>query len=588
MIYIKVQKAALFSLFISSALFADIHDRIEYKLNRVLRDVDIIINGNAGNCTPIDQRLIDQGSGIFTADHSGDYCVTEDVVGTIVLASHNVCLDLGCHQLNAGGADVAIQVQGNDCSIRNGTVTGASGATSKLISVASVNGFHLNDVHFSDFQSFGFYGDTLTNFVVENCIFTRGGEPIFITGSHVGQLNGHSVFGNINRETSNNGMIELVDCECIEVRDVKICGNSKNYIVPQLNTTSGGFFIADSSNNISLYNVHINNTQPDVANPGSAVQVTIFGAVFFSCNSIVVQDSTFSTKNEVLNYNTAGLVLYFSRNAMLQNVACYEVTNPASSMAIALGCVIVASSDVAVYSSQFNRSTCPDAGSAGMFVIAGSSSISLTDCQFSENNAGAVEGVGLAFFESTNCAATNCVAYGNASNSMIVANGSGHSVVNCSGDARFMLDSLLNCSFESVNIHNNASGSAFEVSNSQALVFENCVATGCTSGNGFLFFNTNSDIEFEGCKAEKCAGSGFSINDPVSSILLKSSQALSNAIFGFQIPANASNNTIANCVALNNTVSNYSVDVPAPLIFTVDNAGAIVGVSDYFHNLSRI
>lgn len=604
---IIIQRVLLLSVIMPFVMRADIHDRIERKVNRnqslleivnqttmddlaidqdILSTVTQILECTC-SCMPefISQEKIDQGGGTFTAGHSGDYCVIEDVVGTIVLGSHNACLDLGCHKLDAGGADVAIQVLGDDCSIRNGTVTGTSGATSKLISAISVNGLQVNNVHLIDFESFGFYGDTLRNFSVSNCNFRNGGEPIFITGSHIGQLDGHKIFGNVNRLPANNGMIELIGCESIEVRDVKICGNSKNYIAPQLNLTSSAFFIAESCNIISLHNMHVNNTQPNVPNPGSAVDVSLVGALFLECNSIVVQDSTLTTKSLVPDYNAAGMVFYFSDDIILDSVACIDVENISIISGIALGMVVVGSHDMAVYSSQFNRGA--SVGGFGALVVAGSSSIFFTACQFSATESGPTNGGGLAVLDSVDCVVANSTAYGNLDATIAFAGGSGNSVINFSGDARITLDNIQNSSLENVNLYDIANGSGFEISNAQGLVFKNCVVSGST-GNGFITFNTNSAIEFEDCVAQRCDGSGFSINDPVSSILLKSSQALSNGVFGFQIPANASNNTITNCVALNNGVSNYSIDVPAPLIFTVDDTGTIVGFSDYFHNLSRI
>lgn len=73
-----VWKATLCSILISPALFVDIHDRIEYKLNRVVRDIEIISNSlNGVECTPITARMIGpDGLVIATPGH---YCLTENV-----------------------------------------------------------------------------------------------------------------------------------------------------------------------------------------------------------------------------------------------------------------------------------------------------------------------------------------------------------------------------------------------------------------------------------------------------------------------------------------------------------------------------
>lgn len=75
----------------------------------ILNIVNEILNEE---CLPIYQTTINDAGGTLTLTESGKYCLAEDVVGTIVIASSGVCLDLSCHTLDADGADNAILVQG--------------------------------------------------------------------------------------------------------------------------------------------------------------------------------------------------------------------------------------------------------------------------------------------------------------------------------------------------------------------------------------------------------------------------------------------------------------------------------------------
>src|SRR5260221_5569371 len=128
---IRSQKALLlFSLFFI-ALRADIDDRIEYKIDRVLYQVEIA-GGSAicpNSCTAITQALVEQGGGVFTCSRSGEYCLAGDITGRIAVAADCVCIDLACHTIDAFGAASAITSTGGaheGLRVFNGCITNAS------------------------------------------------------------------------------------------------------------------------------------------------------------------------------------------------------------------------------------------------------------------------------------------------------------------------------------------------------------------------------------------------------------------------------------------------------------------------------
>lgn len=78
---------------------------IDQEILNIVTELDDI------ECHPIYQSTIDAAGGTLTLSESGKYCLAEDVVGSIVIDSSSVCLDLNCHTINADGALYAVAVQ---------------------------------------------------------------------------------------------------------------------------------------------------------------------------------------------------------------------------------------------------------------------------------------------------------------------------------------------------------------------------------------------------------------------------------------------------------------------------------------------
>ncbi len=74
--------------------------------------LNIVNEINDVECSAIYQSTIDDAGGTLTLSTSGKYCLAEDVVGTIVIDSSSICLDLNCHTIDADGAPYAVAVQG--------------------------------------------------------------------------------------------------------------------------------------------------------------------------------------------------------------------------------------------------------------------------------------------------------------------------------------------------------------------------------------------------------------------------------------------------------------------------------------------
>ncbi|MCE5294039.1 MAG: right-handed parallel beta-helix repeat-containing protein [Chlamydiales bacterium] len=94
--------------------------------------------------TPITQKNIDRAGGVLTLCHSGDYCVTEDIKGVLVIGADSVCLDLCCHTLDAKGLPSAIIANGyQGLKVFDGRIIHSETAAIKIQNYSSVELYKL-------------------------------------------------------------------------------------------------------------------------------------------------------------------------------------------------------------------------------------------------------------------------------------------------------------------------------------------------------------------------------------------------------------------------------------------------------------
>lgn len=286
---IHIQKALLLSILFSSALFADIHDRIEYKLNRVLRDVEEIIGGNTANCTPITQGDINLGGGTFTITTSGDWCLADNVQGTIVIDASSVCLDLNCHIIDANGADNAITAGGQQSlKIFNGTVTNATDAGIDLVSCEDVTVSSINFVNNTDISLYihsALVGAcpsfTVSNpsqgILVENCNITGGNRAMLFRGCNELHVEACDVYENVN--TIANAVVSIEHCNDVVFEEVLVNNNTK--AVPSQGTgpllfegPETAVMLVQSSDNVQIRNCQTNSNTASIVGAMITLQVT--------------------------------------------------------------------------------------------------------------------------------------------------------------------------------------------------------------------------------------------------------------------------------------------------------------------------
>ncbi len=168
----------------------------------------------------------------ITITKSGCYCLTRDIVGTIVIATDNVMLDLNCHLVDGNGAEFAISTSNqHDVTIQNGAVTNAG---SICISVINSEGVTI---------------DTIQAYNTESAI-----QLLHCSSSCVSNIRVYDCLSTFSA-------LLLIDdnSDSIEISDVMVQRNTKNASGTTNEFTPGTAFVAvNNSTNVTFTRVNVN------------------------------------------------------------------------------------------------------------------------------------------------------------------------------------------------------------------------------------------------------------------------------------------------------------------------------------------
>ncbi len=264
--------AALFANM--SSLFAacdkNIENRIEYKLNRVLRDVETIIEGNTGTCTPISQEEINLGGGVYTILHSGLYCVNENVTGLIQVAPGVDCvsIDLESHTVTAGASGIAFSADGNEgLKIFNGCITGSTDAAILVTDYTSVE---LYDLNIHDYIGDGVRIDPSQDVYVHDVNFVSNANNPGERALLFDTVNNFALQRcNASGFLSTVGAVMQFDnCNAGAVADVDVTGCTKTASATTNEFTPGTAFVSvNASTGVDFVHVKVNNNTFDNSVP---------------------------------------------------------------------------------------------------------------------------------------------------------------------------------------------------------------------------------------------------------------------------------------------------------------------------------
>ncbi len=162
---------------------------------------------------------------------SGSYCVTQNIVGTIVIAADNVILDLNGHLINGNRAPFAISAMNQkDVTIKNGAVTNASSICIQLgnCTGATIEGIQAYNTE-SAVQMVSCSNSQMNNLQVYNCLSTY------------------------------TALILIDSSDSIEVNDVTVQNCTKTATATTNEFTSGTSFVTvNSATNVNFTRLFVN------------------------------------------------------------------------------------------------------------------------------------------------------------------------------------------------------------------------------------------------------------------------------------------------------------------------------------------
>lgn len=265
-----------------------------------------------------------------TIKRSGSYCLTRNIVGTIVIAADNVMLDLNCHLVDGDGAAAAISVTGrsstnnfNDITITNGAVTN-KGSTG--IAVTNCSGAVLTDLQI--------YGSN---------------QALALTHCSSSQINDVKAYDNLSVSSA---VILIESCDSIQLSGVQADGNNKALIVTPTSPTDPGMGIIAISNSTNVtMTASTTNSNTQTNNAYTFVPLAIL-----SSNNVQVdhQSNNNSISADVADTNgLAAIGALYSSNVVLDNIQT-NGNNLGSTTQFLYGVYILSTPHTIVSNAQIN------------------------------------------------------------------------------------------------------------------------------------------------------------------------------------------------------------------------------------------
>lgn len=197
-----------------------------------------------------------------TITESGPYCLSRNIVGTIVIDADDVTLDLNSHQIDADGNPNAISMQNvHNVKVFNGSIVNASDAG---IFVDPSFGIELSDLYMAGNQLDAIRVEESTDVAIHHVTFvgTEGGERgVHFNSCSAVNVSNCSATGFLS---TLGAIVELNDCQNGLVSDVIVSGNTKRSSADVFFFDPGSALVnVASSNGIILERVLVNNNTFD-------------------------------------------------------------------------------------------------------------------------------------------------------------------------------------------------------------------------------------------------------------------------------------------------------------------------------------
>lgn len=206
----------------------------------------------------INQKKIDKAGGALFLTQSGDYCVTEDIVGTLIIASDSVCLDLCCHTLNAAGAPNAIVADGFQAlKVYNGRIINSTDAA---ILVSNCEAVELYILEMNQHALDAIRHEDSTDLSVHDVVFSNdesGERALLFESCNNISVNRCQATGFLS---TIGAVIQLDSCNAASIQDSDVSQCTKIGAANVYEFTPGTALVSvDSSTGVDFVHVKVNN-----------------------------------------------------------------------------------------------------------------------------------------------------------------------------------------------------------------------------------------------------------------------------------------------------------------------------------------
>lgn len=253
--------AVVTALSVTQAASADSSKSIKRELHAINQKLNLLgkISHTQVKMAPklITQKQVHEAGGTLILTSPGDYCLEENICGTLVLDADSICLDLCCHTLNAHEHPHAIIAHGHQgIKVFDGRIINSTNAAILVEDSSAVELFKLvlsdnamDGIRITDSQDLNVHDI--------DCIGdTRGERALWfdtcenITVNHVNASGYLSTLGAI---------VQLDSCNAALIQDVDVVNNTKSAAFGGSFDISTMFVGANTCTGVDLVHVKVNN-----------------------------------------------------------------------------------------------------------------------------------------------------------------------------------------------------------------------------------------------------------------------------------------------------------------------------------------
>lgn len=303
----------------------------------------------------IDQNSIDRAGGTLKLKKSGEYCVVEDVQGTILIGASNISIDLLSHTIYANGRSNAIVIgssvtpsivaakpvqskqvatfteiakedgdlkkwtalQVSDdffesrsakakdaianfestCTVHNIEVFNGTVANSTLAGIL-INGgcdVYLHDLEFFNNNLDGMQVINSQDLHLERAAFATGNSAINIDGLNQGTLSEITIY---DHTATTDNLVTIQNTDGLNLVDINATGNSKVAPANVIRYSTRGFFAIWDSVNFTIKNLNLSSSTIDNT---QAAPTIFYGLYLRGSNNGFFQNFQFNTSQTIGN-----------------------------------------------------------------------------------------------------------------------------------------------------------------------------------------------------------------------------------------------------------------------------------------------